>query len=127
MNIYVGNLSRSVTEEMLKQLFESFGSVKSIKLIKDKFTGAVRGFAFVEMDDATQAQEAINNLNGRDFEGRTLTVNEAHDREDRPRSPRPQGGSNGGGSRFGKPRRFNNDSSSSSNGGGWNPRSSNRY
>ena len=121
MNIYVGNLSRSVTEEMLKQLFESFGSVSSIKLIKDKFTGAVRGFAFVEMADATQAQEAINNLNGRDFEGRTLKVNEAHDREDRPRSPRPHGTGNGG-SRFGKPRRFNNDSSSS-NGGGWTPRS----
>ena len=77
MNIYVGNLSYSATEEQLKGLFEEFGQVESAKIITDKFTGSPRGFAFVEMPLADEAQEAINNLNGKSFEGRNIVVNKA--------------------------------------------------
>lgn len=90
MNIYVGNISRSLTEEKLKSLFEQYGPVSSIKIIKDKFTGAPKGFAFIEMG-STEAQSAISELNGKEVEGRRLTVNEARPREampSRPRGPR---------------------------------------
>lgn len=96
MNIYVGNLSRSVTEEALRGVFEEFGQVSSVRIIKDRFTGNPRGFAFVEMPSGDEAQDAINNLNGRDIEGRPVTVNEA-----RPQEQRAGGGMQRGGGRPG--------------------------
>ncbi len=77
MNIYVGNLSFSTTEEELKQLFTEFGEISSVSIIKDKFSGQSRGFGFVEMPDSSQGQAAIAGLNGKDMGGRALKVNEA--------------------------------------------------
>ncbi len=87
MTIYVGNLAREVTEGNLLEAFEAFGSVKSVKIIKDKFSGEPKGFGFVEMADKAEAQSAINGLNGKEFKGRMLRVNEA-----RPRSEGRRGG-----------------------------------
>jgi len=87
MNIYVGNLSRDVTEEDLRQAFEAFGQVTSAKIITDKLSGASRGFGFVEMPAKTEGQAAIAGLNGKELKGRRLTVNEA-----RPRSEGRRGG-----------------------------------
>lgn len=96
MNIYVGNLSREVTEEDLRQAFEAFGQVASVTIIKDRFSGESRGFGFVEMPAKAEAQSAINSLNGKELKGRTLNVNEA-----RPRSEGRRGGERwGGGQRF---------------------------
>ena len=92
MNIYVGNLSYSVTEEDMRALFIEFGAVSSAKLIMDRDTGRSKGFGFVEMSSNDAGQKAINELNGRDVGGRAMTVNEARPREDRPR-----GGGGGGG------------------------------
>jgi RNA recognition motif-containing protein len=106
MNIYVGNVPHATTEDSLRQLFEQFGAVASVKLMKDKFTGQPRGFAFVEMPVADEARQAIENTNGMEFEGRNLRVNEARpveargDRESRgPRRPGGFGGPRGGGDR----------------------------
>ncbi len=83
-NIYVGNLPWSATEDEVRAAFEAFGEVTSVKLIEDRETGRPRGFGFVEMDDAGAA-EAIDNLDGKDFGGRNLKVNEAKPRVERPR------------------------------------------
>jgi RNA recognition motif-containing protein len=84
MNIYVGNLSRDVTEDDLKQAFEAFGQVESANVIKDRFSGESRGFGFVEMPSKNEAQSAIADLNGKDLKGRMIVVNEARPRtEDR--------------------------------------------
>lgn len=83
MNIYVGNLSFDTTEDQLRQAFEEFGEVSRVNIITDKFTGKARGFGFVEMPDKDSATAAIDGMNGRDFNGRTLNVNEARAREDR--------------------------------------------
>ncbi len=77
MNIYVGNLSRDVTEADLRQAFSAFGQVSTATVIKDKFTSQPRGFGFVEMPNQSEAQSAISGLNGNEFKGRNLTVNEA--------------------------------------------------
>jgi len=82
MNIYVGNLSRDVTEEDLRQAFQSFGQVTSVSIIKDKFSGESRGFGFLEMPNKAEAQKAIMDLNGKELKGRTLTVNEARPRRE---------------------------------------------
>ncbi len=95
MNIYIGNLSYEVTEEDLKQAFEAFGKVESVKIIKDKYTNRSKGFGFVEMPGKAQAQSAIDGLNGKELKGRNLNVNEA-----RPRSEGRRGGRRGGGRRF---------------------------
>ncbi|MEE9609618.1 MAG: RNA-binding protein [Desulfatiglandales bacterium] len=96
MNIYVGSLSYDVTEEDLKQAFEAFGEVESVKIIKDMDSGRSKGFGFVEMPRQAEAQSAINDLNGKELKGRTINVNEA-----RPRSGGRQGGrERGGGRRF---------------------------
>lgn len=95
MNIFVGNLSRDVTEEDLREAFGAFGKVTRISILKDKFTGEPRGFGFVEMESKEEGQAAINDLNGKDLKGRRLTVNEA-----RPKTERA-----GGGGGFGGPRR----------------------
>ena len=90
MNIYVSNLAYSTTEDELSQLFEPYGTVESVRIITDRVTGRSRGFGFVEMPDASQAQAAIAGLHGTALGGRPLTVNEAREREDRsgPRRPR---------------------------------------
>jgi RNA recognition motif-containing protein len=86
MNIYVGNLSYEVTQDDLKQAFEAHGEVVNASVITDKFTGRSRGFGFVEMAKDDEARTAIEALNGMDLKGRTLNVNEARPRNDRPRS-----------------------------------------
>ncbi len=92
MNIYVGNLSREVTEEDLQQAFEGFGQVASVKIIKDKFSGESRGFGFVEMPAKAEADSAINGLNGKELKGRRLNVNEARSRSEGSRSRGRRGG-----------------------------------
>lgn len=82
--IYVGNLSRTTTENTLKELFEAYGPVASVKLIKDRVTGEARGFAFVDMEDEDAAKQAIAALNGKDVDGQRLRINEARPREARP-------------------------------------------
>jgi RNA recognition motif-containing protein len=94
MRIYVGNLNYATTDEALLALFKEHGEVESAKVIKDNYTGRSRGFGFVEMPDSGEAQKAIEALNGREVEGRTLKVNEA-----RPRGK--DGGGRGGGGRGG--------------------------
>ena len=85
MNIFVGNLAFSVTEEELRGLFEEHGAVNSLRLITDRDTGRSRGFGFVEMENA-EADSAIKALNGMDFQGRNMKVNQAEDKK--PRAPR---------------------------------------
>lgn len=89
MNIYVGNLAYSVTEEDLQKAFEAFGKVDKVSIITDKFSGQSKGFGFVEMPDAKEAEQAIKALNGTDLKGRDIKVNEAKPKTDRPaRRPR---------------------------------------
>jgi RNA recognition motif-containing protein len=83
-NIYVGNLPFSASEDQIRQMFETYGQVSSVKLINDRETGRPRGFGFVEMEE-DGAKQAITALNGADCGGRTLKVNEARPREQRPR------------------------------------------
>ncbi len=92
MKIFVGNLSRRVTSDALQQLFETFGQVASIEIIKDKFSGESKGFGFVEMPTKSEADAAMAGLNGRDLDGKSLTVNEA-----RPRTNDNRRGGGGGG------------------------------
>jgi RNA recognition motif-containing protein len=96
--LYVGNLAYSVTDDTLEQLFAAHGSVQSAQVIMDRDTGRSKGFGFVEMDNQTEAQAAITALNGKEVDGRTLTVNEAKPREDRGGGGRGgYGGARGGG------------------------------
>ncbi|WP_432799715.1 RNA recognition motif domain-containing protein [Poriferisphaera sp. WC338] len=95
MNIYVGNLSFSTGEDSLRALFDNFGEVDEVKMIMDRATGRPRGFAFVTMPNDDEANTAISELDGTEFEGRSLKVNEA-----KPREPRSGGG--GGGFRGGR-------------------------
>lgn len=88
MNIYVGNLPYSTTDGDLERLFEEFGEVASAKVIVDRETGRSKGFGFVEMPQQDQGQAAVQGLNGREAEGRTMKVNEARPREERPRRNR---------------------------------------
>ena len=81
-SIYVGNLAHSATEDDLRQAFEQYGTVSSVNIIKDRETGRPRGFAFVEMEDASTASDAIRALDGSDLGGRTIRVNEAKDRRE---------------------------------------------
>lgn len=90
MKIYVGNMSYDTNEQALEDLFGNYGQVDEVAVITDRDTGRPRGFAFVTMADDGAAREAIESLNGQEFEGRTLTVNEAKPRENR-------GGGGGGG------------------------------
>lgn len=84
MRIYVGNLSYQVTDEELRQTFESFGQVSAANVIMDKFSGQSKGFGFVEMPTRTEGEAAISSLNGKDLKGRNLNVDEAR--------PRPESG-----------------------------------
>ncbi len=89
MNIYVGNVQYGTTEDQIRDLFEQFGEVLSIKMIQDRETGRFRGFGFVEMEDA-DAQKAINALNDTDYNGRKVQVNEAKERSERSDDDRPR-------------------------------------
>ncbi|MCX6620586.1 MAG: RNA-binding protein [Acidobacteria bacterium] len=99
-NIFVGNLSFGTTEDSVRSMFESYGTVDRVNIVTDRDTGQARGFAFVEMSVDAEANSAINGLNGRDLDGRALNVNEARPKADR--------GSGGGGSRGGGGGRSNN-------------------
>src|ERR671922_1901911 len=95
MNIYVGNMSYDVTEADLQAAFEAFGAVASVSIITDQYSGQSKGFGFVEMPSASEAQAAITGLHGKEFMGRALTVNEARPREGGSRSERRPGGFGG--------------------------------
>src|SRR5580692_4995121 len=99
--IYVGGLPYSATEEDLENLFASAGTVKEATIVTDRYTGQAKGFGFVEMENDAEAESAINSLNGTQMGGRTLTVNEAKPREERPRGGGGGGGYGGGGGRGG--------------------------
>lgn len=115
MNIYVGNLSYDVTEEDLRNEFTAFGEVSSINLIKDKFSGQSKGFAFIEMPVLSQGQAAMNMLNGKKLKDRAITVTGARERTQDRGGSRPynksrggfnKGGSRGGGGRGGQRRNW---------------------
>ena len=94
-SLFVGNLSFSVTEQALRSLMEAYGPVERVSIMTDRDTGQPRGFAFVDMTNDADAAKAIGALNGKDLEGRTLSVNEA-----RPKTDRPNGGGGGGRKRW---------------------------
>ena len=119
MNIYVGNLSYQASEDELRQAFEAFGEVVSVSIIKDKLTGQSRGFAFVEMGPDDAGRAAITGMNGKDYRGRALTVNEARPREERrPGGGGDRGGFGGGGRRPGGSGGYGNDRRGGPGGGG---------
>lgn len=91
MNIYVGNMAYGVTEEDLKEAFGAFGQVASANVIRDQYSNQSKGFGFVEMPEAAEAQAAISGLNGKDLKGRALNVNEA-----KPKADKSRGGGYGG-------------------------------
>ena len=102
-NIFVGNLDFGATEESVRSLFESYGTIERVSLVTDRDTGRSRGFAFVEMTDSGEAERAITALNGTNLDGRALNINEARPKADRGGSG---GGFRGGGGRgSGGPRR----------------------
>jgi RNA recognition motif-containing protein len=96
MNIFVGNLSFQTTQEELHAAFAQYGNVERVNIVTDRDTGQPRGFAFVEMPDKSEAENAIQQLNGAEMNGRALNVNEAR--------PKPAGGGFGGGGGRGGPR-----------------------
>ena len=91
MRIYVGNFGYETSEQELREAFEAHGQVQEVSMIQDRETGRPKGFAFVDMPTSAEAQAAIAALNGKEFDGRTITVNEA-----RPRQERSTGGGSGG-------------------------------
>ncbi|MEZ5357267.1 MAG: RNA-binding protein [Candidatus Zixiibacteriota bacterium] len=93
MNIYIGNLTYDTSEDQIRQAFEAYGTVSTVSIVTDKYTGESRGFGFVEMATKDEALTAINELNGRDMNGRNLNVSEA--------KPRPQNNNRGGGNNRG--------------------------
>ena len=101
--IYVGSLPYSATDSQIEEMFAQYGQVTEVHLVTDRYSGQAKGFGFVEMADDAQAEAAINALNGTMMGGRTLTVNEAKPREDRPRGGGGggyRGGGGGGGGRW---------------------------
>ncbi len=111
MNIYVGNLSRDVTEEELRQEFAAFGEVSAVNIIKDKYGGQSRGFAFVEMPSKIEGEAAIAGLKGKTLQERTMDINEARPRTDSRGGHSSygggrRGGSGGGRRGGGRPRRY---------------------
>lgn len=117
MNIYVGNLSRDVSEEELQQEFAAFGEVASAAIIKDKFTHESKGFGFVEMPAKAEAEAAITALNGKNVKGRDITVSEARPRPDD--RNRRSGGSRGPGGRPGGARGGGREPGSGGGGRRW--------
>ena len=98
MRIYVGNFGFDTSEQQIREAFEAFGQVQEVSLIQDRDTGRPKGFGFVEMPTNAEAQAAIEALNGKEFTGRSITVNEARPRQER------SGGGGGYGNRGGGPR-----------------------
>ena len=94
MNIFIGSLPFSLEEAELRELFEEFGEVSSVKIITDKYSGRSKGFGFIEMPDDESAKKAIQELNGSDIKGRAVVVNKAEEKTDGPR--RSSGGGGGG-------------------------------
>lgn len=95
--LYVGGLSYNLTNDQLRELFEPFGKVESAQIIVDRMSNRSKGFGFVEMDSDGEAQSAIKELNGKEIEGRSIMVNIAHPKEDRPRNS------------YGSPKTFTNN------------------
>ena len=112
MNIFIAGLSYQINDADLKELFEEYGTISSAKIITDRDTGRSKGYGFVEMEDEAEGQRAIEELNGAEYDGRTLSVSEARPRTERP--ARTGGGGGGGYNRGG-------------NGGGGGNRSRDRY
>lgn len=106
MNLYVGNLPKTITEDELYMAFKTYGQVTSATIVRDKFTREVKGFGFVDMPVKTEAQAAMEAMNGSTFQGQVLKVNEARPKEERPRGNfrggHSGGGSGGGGFRGGR-------------------------
>lgn len=102
IKLYVGNLNFNTSSDELSELFSGFGTVESATVVTDRQTGRSRGFGFVEMSTKEEAEQAIEQLNGKEFGGRNLTVNEARPRQERPSRSRGEGGRGGG---FGGQRR----------------------
>jgi cold-inducible RNA-binding protein len=96
-NLYVGNLPHSTTESELRTVFEAHGAVEKVSLVTDRDTGRPRGFAFVEMTNSDEAEKAVAALNGSELGGRTLKINEAKPKTDRPRTGGQRFGGGGGG------------------------------
>ena len=96
MNIYIGNLSRDVTEDDLRETFQAFGKIDSISIIKDKFSGVSKGFGFIEMPVKAEADAAMAALKGKELKGRTIDCNEARPREERRPNRNGGGGFRGG-------------------------------
>lgn len=111
MNIYVGNLSRAVSEEELRRAFESFGKVDSATLIKDRFSGEPRGFGFVDMPVQAEAEAAMTGLNGKELQGQALVINEARPRKEHGGGNRDRRGGN-------RDRRSNGNRENRGGGGG---------
>jgi RNA recognition motif-containing protein len=126
MNIYVGNLGKDVTDEELQNEFAAYGYIKSVKIIRDLFSGESKGFGFVEMPGVAEAQKAIESLNAKEIGGKKIVVNEA-----RPKTEGGRGGSRGGGggSRGGRPGGGNGGSRGGGprSGGGGRPGGGSRY
>ena len=99
MNIFVGNLSYSTTDETLRELFEPYGEVSSAKVIKDRETGRARGFGFVEMPSDEEGQAAIAAVDGKEIDGRAIKADKARERTDRGDRGGDRGGGGGGGGR----------------------------
>jgi RNA recognition motif-containing protein len=102
MNIYVGNLAKEVTDEELQNVFAEYGHIKSVKIIRDMFSGESKGFGFVEMPGVAEAQKALDSLNSKDLKGKKIVVNEARPKTENSRGGgggNNRGGSGGGGRR----------------------------
>jgi cold-inducible RNA-binding protein len=99
-NIFVGNLSFGATEDAVRSMFAAYGSVDRVNVVTDRDTGQARGFAFVEMSNASEADRAIAELNGRELDGRALNVNEARPKAERGGGGGYRGRSGGGASRM---------------------------
>lgn len=99
MKMFIGNLSRDITEDELRTEFAAFGAVDSAVIIKDKFSGTPKGFGFVEMSVRSEAEAAIAGLNDKDIKGRKIVVNEARPMADRKSNDRGRSGNGGGGNR----------------------------
>ncbi|WP_319480632.1 RNA-binding protein [uncultured Draconibacterium sp.] len=107
MNIYIGNLPFNMGEEDLREIFEEYGEVASAKIIMDKFTGRSKGFGFIEMEDDSEANKAIEELNNAEVAGRNIKVNESKPRENNNRGGGGGGGYNrGGGGGYGRRERY---------------------
>jgi len=121
MNIFVGSLPWSIEEADLRESFEVYGSVSSVKIITDKFTGRSKGFGFVEMESDEEAEKAITELNGATVEGRTIVVNKSEPKPEGERKSfsnnRPSGGYNGGGNSRGGSSSYNDRNSGGGNRG----------